>query len=68
MVHTGKRIGLVGGAEIDVGTVGAFAAFKLDSQSFDAIPHVLIANHHRLFAEHRIADVVSVIADSLVAV
>ena len=51
-----------------MGALGVFAAFKLDCHSLDAVLFLLVAGHYRLFAKHHIADAVSVIADTLVAV
>lgn len=64
----GLRSPLIGGTEIDVGTLGVFAAFKMDCHSLNAILLVLISDHHCLFAEHHVADAVSVIANSFIAV
>lgn len=58
----------VGGSEIDVGTLGAFAAFESDSHFFYAVLLLTVAHHHRLFAEHHVTDALSVVADALVAV
>lgn len=58
----------VGGSEIDVGTLGAFAAFKLNSHCLDTVLFLIVADHHGFFSEHHVTDAVSVIADTLVAV
>lgn len=40
----------VGGSEIDVGTLGVFAAFKSDCHSLDAVLFLLVADHHGFFS------------------
>lgn len=64
----GLRCPRVRGSEIDVGTLGAFAAFESDSHFFYAVLLLTVANHHRLFAEHHVTDALSVVTDALVTV
>lgn len=64
----GLRCPRVRGSEIDVGTLSAFAAFESDSHVFYAVLLLTVAHHHRLFAEHHVADALSVVADALVTI
>lgn len=59
---------MVRGSEIDVGTLGAFAAFESDSHFFYAVLLLPVAHHHRLFAEHHVTDALSVVTDALVTI
>ena len=64
----GLRSPRVGGSEINMGAVGIFSAFKSDSHLFDAVLLLTVADHHRLFSEHHVADAFGVIAHTLVAI
>lgn len=55
-------------SEINMGAVGALAAFKSDSHLFDAVLLLSVTDHHRFFAEHHVADALGVVAHALVAV
>lgn len=55
-------------SEINMGAVGALAAFKSDGHCLYAVLLVTVAHHHRLFAEHHVTDALSVVADALVTI
>lgn len=58
----------VRGSEINVGAVGILSAFKSDSHCLDAILLLTVADHHRLFSEHHVADAFGVIAHTFVTI
>ena len=51
-----------------MGTVGAFAAFKLNSHRLDAVLFLFVSDHHGFFPEHHVTDPLRVIAYALVAI
>ena len=55
-------------SEINMGAVGIFSAFKPDSHLFDAVLLQTVADHHRLFSEHHVADAFGVIAHTFVTI
>ena len=64
----GLRCPRVRGSEINMGAVGILSAFKSDSHCLDAILLLPVADHHRLFSEHHVADAFGVVAHTLEAV
>ena len=51
-----------------MGAVGVLAAFKSDSHLFDAVLLLSVADHHRFFSEHHVADAFGVVAHAFIAV
>ena len=51
-----------------MGAVGVLSAFMSDNHCLDAVLFLTGSDHHRLFAEHHVADAFSVIANALVTV
>lgn len=51
-----------------MGAVGVLAAFMSDSHCLDAVLFLTGPDHHRLFAEHHVADAFCVVAHALIAV
>lgn len=64
----GLRSPRVRWTEINMGAVGVLAAFMSDSHCLDAVLFLTGPDHHRLFAEHHVADAFCVVAHALVAV